>query len=359
MESGYTRMNGLSRWLSGMLLGLLLSVISQAVFAAEYTLKFATLAPPGSTWMNLLQDWGEEVKARSQGRLELKFYPGAVQGDEPDVLKKMRFGQLQGGAFAGYGIGKMNSQARVLEMPFLFDSPAEIDHVRDALTPELAKGFRDNGYELLGWMEIGYIYFFSQQPIHKLADLKQRRIWLWQGDALGEAIFRAQGLSPIPLSMPDVAAGLSTGLIDTVYCTPLAAIAVQWFTKTEYVTQVPMINGIGAMVVSARFYDSLPADLQAILRDTAQTASARLIAATRVDNATSMAVLKQEGLKFVMQPDAVDPAELTRLREATAAEVNNSGYISAAIYQQTRALLEAFRKQHPTAQAAQQAAGTP
>jgi TRAP-type C4-dicarboxylate transport system substrate-binding protein len=174
-----------------LLFGILLITLSQSSRAAEYTLKFATLAPPGSTWMNLLQAWGEQVKSRSNGRLELKIYPGASQGDEPDVLKKMRFGSVQGGAFTGYGIGKMNSQARVMELPFMFDNSAEIDHVRNALTPELEKGFQTHGYRLLGWMEIGHIYFFSKEPINTLDDLKQRRIWLWQGDTLGEAIFRA------------------------------------------------------------------------------------------------------------------------------------------------------------------------
>src|SRR5690606_20717785 len=146
----------------------------------------------------------------------------------------------------------------------------------------------------------------SQHSIQTLEDLKKRRIWLWQGDALGEAMFRAGNLAPIPLSITDVFTSLSTGLIDTVYCTPLAAIALQWFTKTEYMSSVPMTNGIGGLVVSNKFFDSLPADLQALLQETGREAGERLIAATRVDNAKSLEVLQQEGLKFVMQPGHVD-----------------------------------------------------
>ncbi len=316
--------------------------------ATEYTLKFATLAPPGSTWMNLLEDWGKTVKERSQGRLVFKFYPGGVQGDEPDVLKKMRFGSLHGGAFTGYGIGQMYSPARVLEVPFMFDNYAEIDQVRAQFMPEFEAGFQENGYRLLGWMEVGFVYFFSQHPINTFDDLKQRRIWLWQGDALGEAMFRASHLMPVPLSITDVFTSLSTGLIDTVYCTPLASIALQWFTKTQYVTSVPMTNGIGGLVVSNKFFDSLPPDLQTLLLETGHETGERLIAATRIDNAKSLEVLKKEGLKFVMPPDQVEQQELLRMRDDAAAELTASGYIPKELYERTWSQLKALRAKQKT-----------
>lgn len=325
-----------------------LTLLSANLHAAEFTLKFATLAPPGSTWMNLLEEWGETVKTRSQGRLEFKFYPGGVQGDEPDVLKKIRFGQLHGGAFTGYGIGQMYSPARVLEMPFLFENYAEIDHVRAQLMPEFERGFQDHGYRLLGWMEVGFVYFFSQQPIEKFDDLKQRRIWLWQGDALGEAMFRAGKLAPVPLSITDVFTSLSTGLIDTVYCTPLASIALQWFTKTRYVADLPLTNGIGALVVSNKFFDGLPPDLQQLLAETGRETGEKLIAATRVDNEKSLDVLKQEGLKFVMSPEQTDRQELLRMRDEAAAELTASGYIPKELYARTTGYLQQFRAEQAT-----------
>ncbi|WJW76554.1 TRAP transporter substrate-binding protein DctP [Thiohalobacter sp. IOR34] len=324
-----------------LLLGLLFGPAAGA--GPRYVLKFATLAPPGSTWMNLLEDWGEAVKVRSEGRLVFKFYPGGVQGDEPDVLKKIRFNQLQGAALTGYGMGRIYSPARVLELPFLFNDYAEIDFVREHFMPEFEQGFRDHGYELLGWMEVGFVYFFSKQPIHSFDDLKQQRIWLWQGDPLGEALFRASGLAPVPLSITDVFTSLSTGLLDTVYCTPLAAIALQWFTKVGYVTELPMANGIGGLLVSRRFFDRLPPDLQQILRDTGREASRELIRATRVDNAKSIEVLKEEGLEFMFGPEDLDPAELVAMRDKAAQELTRQNYIPAELLQRTRRLLHEFR----------------
>lgn len=317
--------------------------ISGPVQAADYTLKFATLAPPGSTWMNLLEDWGREVERRSGGRLELKFYPGGVQGDEPDVLRKIRYRQLDGAAFTGYGIGSIHSPARVLEFPFLFDSYEEIDHVRTELMPEIEAGFRDNGYELLGWMEVGFVYFFSQHRIEDFEDLKKRRIWLWQGDPLGQAMFAAGDLAPVPLSITDVYTSLSTGLIDTVYCTPLAAIALQWHTRLDYMSQLPMANGIGALVVARRFFDQLPPELQQLLHETGAQASRELIRATRADNATSLEVLREEGIEFVMPPESLDRAALLEMRDQAAAQLTEDSYIPRSLYERTRELLTEYR----------------
>jgi TRAP-type C4-dicarboxylate transport system substrate-binding protein len=338
----------LPRWRRLLLiLGVLLSAGSPA--APAYSIKFATLAPPGSTWMNLLQDWDTELRARSNGRIGFKFYPGGVQGDEPEVLKKMRFNQLQGGAFTGYGIGLMYSPARVMELPFLFRNTDEIDYVRAQFMDQFRKGFRENGYELLGWMEVGFVHIFSKHPLRSLEDMKAHRVWLWQGDPMGEAFFTASGISPVPLSIVDVYTSLSTGLIDTVYAPPLGAIALQWFTKTGYVSTVPLTDGIGGLIVSRRFYDSLPPDLQNLLSETGQATGEKLIAATRVDNQTSLATLKERGLEFVEPGEGLGQDVLQDLRDRAAAELIKSDYIPAAVFDKARQLLDQYRASHAPA----------
>jgi len=311
--------------------------------APEYTIKFATLAPPGSTWMNLLEAWDKDLRAKSEGRIGFKFYPGGVQGDEPEVLKKMRFNQLQGGAFTGYGIGRMYSPARVMELPFLFRNTDEIDTVRRDLMPQFRKGFEENGFELLGWMEVGFVHIFSKEPIHSLDDMKSHRVWLWQGDAMGQAFFDASGISPVPLSIIDVYTSLSTGLIDTVYAPPLGAIALQWFTKTPYISTVPLTDGIGGLIVSKRFYDGLPEDLQALLRETGEATGEKLIAATRRDNRKSLETLRERGLTFVPPGEGFSDAVLLDLRDRAAAQLIKSDYIPASLFDRTRALLERYR----------------
>ncbi|HYQ70865.1 MAG TPA: TRAP transporter substrate-binding protein DctP [Gammaproteobacteria bacterium] len=335
-------------WLRKLFAGLLLCIVplvcTTATAGDAYQLKFATLAPSGTTWVNLLEEWAEQVKQESDGRLVFKIYPGGVQGDEPDVLKKIRFGQLQGGAFTGYGIGHIFSPTRVLELPFLFNDIEEIDYVRRRLMPEIAQGYRDNGYELLGWMEVGYIYFFSQQPITSLDDLKQRRIWHWQGDPLGSAFFNASGLAPVPLSIIDVYTSLSTGLIDTVYTPPLGAIALQWFTKTQYITDVPMANGIGSLVVSRRFFQNLPQDLQKLLKRTGEETGEKLIAATREDNIEALQTLQEKGMKLVVDTEGLESSpEITAITTRAAQNLMNNGYIPRPIVDKVNFWLLEYR----------------
>lgn len=310
----------------------------------SYVIKFASLAPAGSTWMNIINEWAGKVDKESRGRLKFKIYPGGVSGDEPDMLRKIRFGQLQGAAMTGHGIGAIYSPTRVLEMPFLFRNYEEVDFVRAQLMPEIRAGFRKNDYELLGWMEVGFIRFFSRTPIQSLEDLKKHRIWLWQGDPLGIAFFNASNISPIPLPITEVFTSLSTGLVDTVIAPPLGAIALQWFTKTPFVTEIPMADGIGGLVIASKFFNALPKDLQDLLLRTGNETSEKLLVETRKDNEKSLAVLKKHGVVFTLGWKDVKEADLISLRDHAAADLAKSGYIPADIFQRATKALNDFRE---------------
>lgn len=323
-----------------------LSIWSSAAAQDPYVLKFATLAPRGSSWMNVLSTWADTVRSKSGGRLIVKLYPGGVAGDEPDVLRKIRFGQFQGAALTGYGIGEIYFPARVMEVPFLFRNYGEIDYVRGRLMPEFRAGFRRNGFELVGWAEVGPVRLFSQHPIRSFDDMKTLRIWLWQGDPMAQAFFSASGLSPIPLSITEVYTSLSTGLIDTVYAPPLGAIAMQWFTKTQYVTDFPMADAIGALVVQRRFFDGLPADLRALLLQTGTAAGKALIKVSREDNRKSLQVLRKYGLKFVLRWDQVDHQQFYTLRDKVVKTLEKRGLLPASLVEQVQADLRHYRAQH-------------
>ena len=335
------------------LFGLLL-IAQPLVWASDgYVLKFATLAPEGSTWMNLIAEWAERVEHDSQGQLRFKLYPGGVAGDEPDVLRKIRFGQLQGSAITGHGIGLIYPPARVLEMPFMFQDDAEVDYVRERLRPEFGDGFFKNGFELVGWIEVGWVRYFSKAPIRSIDDLRQRRIWLWQGDPLAEAFFAVSGLAPVPLAITEVFTSLSTGLLDTVYSPPLAAVAMQWFTKAPYMTTKPMTNGIGALVIDKRFFDRLPKSLQALLRDSGHQTAERMIAETRRDNAKSLDALKQQGVHFVdWRSD--DAGLVLELRNKAAYLLAQQRYIPAELFERVLGMVDEYR-----ARAAPDAAAPP
>ena len=313
-----------------------------------YTLKFASLIPADTAWMKSIQNWSDDLHKKSNGRLKLKIYPGGVMGDEPDVLRKIRSRQLHGAFFTGYGIGRIYPQARVLEMPFLFKTTDESDYVRSQLMPDIEKGFRDKGFELLGWPEVGFLHFFSKHPINSLKELKKRHIWLWQGDPMGEAFAESAGISPIPLSIMDVYTQLSAqhGSIDTVYNSPFGALAMQWHTKLRYASHVPMTNAIGSLVLSSTFYENLPKDLQSLLKNSGQHVANKINLDARRDNRKSIELLKQSGIEFMWHWTESEKQEMLNIRDQAANKLSQSGYIPEKYFTRTKTILKQFRERN-------------
>lgn len=331
-----------------MLLLSLLLMLGNIAHAETYTLKFATLLPTGTSWTKLLDNWVKDVETRSDGRIRFKMYSGGVMGDEPDVLRKIRKGQLHGGLFTGYGIGRIYSPARVLEMPFLFKSVDESDYVREQIMADIEQGFRDNGFQLLGWPEIGFIHFFANKPIGSIDDIKKLRIWLWQGDPLGEAFFQAADIDPVPLSIMDVYPQLSAkhGSIDAVYTSTFGAIALQWYSKLRYATHIPFTNAIGGITVSSRFFDRLPADLQQLLKTSGERLGADIREQAREENRRSITILQKNGIEFMLDWDDVDMQEMLTMRDDAAAYLEKTGYIPSSIFDKTEQLLSGYRQSH-------------
>lgn len=331
-----------------LLLLLLLSGFCHSSIADSYTLKFATLMPTGTAWSKILDSWVKEVEEKSNGRIKFKMYSGGVMGDEPDVLRKIRKGQLHGGLFTGYGIGHIYSPARVLEMPFLFKDVNESDYVREQIMPDLETGFRKHGFELLGWPEVGFIHFFSTRRITSIDDIKTLRIWLWQGDPLGEAFFKAAEISPVPLSIMDVYTQLSArhGSIDTVYTSTFGAIALQWYSKLKYATRIPLTNAIGGLVVSNRFFNKLPPDLQALLKSTGKKMSDEIRLNAREENQKSIAILEKNGIEFMFDWKDVDMDEILKIRDQAALYLEQTDYIPASMFSKTKKLLSDYRKKN-------------
>ena len=318
---------------------------SNSSIAKTYVLKFATLMPTGTAWSKILDDWTKELEEKSNGRIKVRMYSGGVMGDEPDVLRKIRKGQLHGGLFTGYGIGRIYSPARVLEMPFLFKNLNESDYVREQIMPEIEAGFRESGFELLGWPEVGFIHFFSTKRITSVDDIRNLRIWLWQGDPLGEAFFKAANIDPIPLSIMDVYTQLSArhGSIDTVYTSTFGAIALQWYSKLKYATHIPLTNGIGGIVVSNRFYNKLPADLQQLLKTTGKKMSDEIRLNAREENRKSIGILEKNGIEFMFDWDEVNMDEILAIRDDAATYLEQTDYIPAVMFARTTKLLTDYR----------------
>jgi TRAP-type transport system periplasmic protein len=271
--------------------------------AQQYTIKFATLAPEGSTWITVMKEYDQVVRKESGGRLGFKIYPGGVAGDERDVLRKIRLGQFQSAGITGVGIGEIAKSARILDAPFLFKSHAEVDYVLGQYDAELRKEFELGGYVLLGWAEVGFVYVFTNTPVTKVDDIRKVKMWQWEGDPVAEATFKAFGINPIQLSITDVLTSLQTGLINAMYISPYAGVSLQWYTATKYMLDYPLTNSSGAVVLSKRDFDRMPPDLQEILLRNGKQLMRKLTELSRQENIKSLDVLKNNKIIFT-KPEA-------------------------------------------------------
>jgi TRAP-type C4-dicarboxylate transport system substrate-binding protein len=306
------------------------------------TLKFATLAPAGTTWMKEMKTGAEQVKQRTSGRVKLKFYPGGVMGNDQSVHRKIKIGQLHGGAFSQVGLAQVYPGIQVLGLPMLFRSLEEVDYVREHLDVVLERELEAAGFVLLGLSEGGFARILSKQPMQDLESLQGSKVWLPEGDNVGLTVFRALGITPIALPIADVFTGLQTGLIETVPVNPTSAIAFQWHSSTAYMTDVPINFLIGLLAIRKSVFDKLSAEDQAVMREEMGIVFKRLDKINRIDDAAAKAALQQQGITFVMPK----PGEVERWREISTQAVDDmveSGVMPADIVEQVRGHLQSFR----------------
>lgn len=281
-------------------LGLLwLLVLLLPLPAAAVTLKIATAAPDGTAWMEAFRKGAEEIKARTAGRVEFRFYPGGVMGNDKSVLRKIRVGQLHGGAITGGGLAEIYADAQIYSLPFVFNSLDEVDYVRAKMDPLLMQGLEKEGFIGFGISDGGFAYLMSNRPVQTVDELKPLKVWVPEGDVISHTAFQVVGVHPVSLPLTDVLTGLQTGLIDTVAASGVGAIALQWHTRVKYLTDTPLIYLYGTLVVSAKAFNQLQPEDQAVVRDVFGKVLTQLNTQSRLDEIRAREVLQQQGIEFV------------------------------------------------------------
>lgn len=293
------------RWRAGWLA--LAWLLLGALDAGAQTLKIATVAPEGSAWMREMRKAAERVQQRSEGRVQIKYYPGGVMGNDATVIRKIRLGQLQGGALTGSSAAALYKGAQLYSLPFLFRQAGEIDGVRAEFDGRLIEGFREAGFQPLSISGVGFAYLMSNASIGRRSDLLQRKVWVPQDDLIAEQTFRAGGITPVPLPLPDVFTALQTGLIDTIGNTPAGAIALQWHGSLKQVLDLPLSYVIGYILVDRRAFERLPEADRAIVLEAFAQGGAAIDAGNREGDAAAMRAL--QGLGVQLQPASAEDVQ--------------------------------------------------
>jgi TRAP-type transport system periplasmic protein len=309
-------------------------------FAAE--IKIATIAPDGSQWMRDMRAGGERIAERTDGRVQFKFYPGGIMGNDAQVLRKIRIGQLQGGAFAAGGLAERYPAMNLYGVPLLFRSDEEVDYVRERLDPKLAEGLEAAGFVSFGFSEGGFANLMGNEPIRSIDDLRRKKVWVPEGDQITFLAMETLGLSPVVLPPTDVLTGLQTGLLDVVGASPVTALVLQWHTKIKYRTELPVSYSMGVFAIDASAFRRLSAADQGVVREVMSEVMIGIDRASRPDNERAREVMTQAGV----QPVTVAPSDVEDLRnsiEAIYPQLRGRSDIDGMLFDELLAILGEFR----------------
>ncbi len=240
-------------------LAVLLAVLILPSSLPALTIKMGTVAPANTPWDTALKTIASDWSTISDGDVSVRLYSGAIAGDENDMIRKMRIGQLQAAALSGEGLKQIVNDSIILDLPFLFNSGDEFRWVLDRVTPDFKKRFEEKGFVLLGWNIAGWINFFSRNPVVYPSDLMPQKLALSAGnDSAIIQGWQQAGFQVVPIGISNLMAALSSGMVDAFYTEPLAAAAYQWFGIAKYMCDLKIAPLIGGIVMSERAWRQVP-----------------------------------------------------------------------------------------------------
>ena len=236
---------------------LLFLMLLEFAVARKTIIKMATLAPEGTPWHALIAKMGERWNEETNGNVRLRIYPGGIVGDERDMIRKMRIGQIHGAAISAEGLSEVNPQYTYCFIPLFFQGYKDIDFIRNQIKDDLVSGAEENGVKVLTMVDVGWVYWFTKDPVITPDDLKSQKIWTWAGDYKTAKLWDEAGFNAIPLSVPDVHSSLQTGLVNAMAFPPLYVAANQYFGITSNMLNMKWGILTAALVIDLKIWNRI------------------------------------------------------------------------------------------------------
>jgi TRAP-type C4-dicarboxylate transport system substrate-binding protein len=278
---------------------------AEAPPAPRVVVKLASLTPTGSVWDKAFKQMGADLKRVTDGEVQLRIYAQGTAGDEPDILRKMRIGQLHAAMLTVSGLGDIDPAFKVFEIPMFFESLAEVEHVLTKLTPMLRERLAERGFVLVNWSHAGWIHLFSTQPVKEPDDLRKLKQFSWGGDNRMAAWWRENGFQPVGLSATDIPTALETGMLEAVPAPPLTVVALQWFRSLPYMLDMGAIPYLGAMVFTEKSWKKIPAQHQDQILEIARGVEVSLQKDVPEHERRAIEEMQKRGLKVTNGPSRI------------------------------------------------------
>jgi TRAP-type C4-dicarboxylate transport system substrate-binding protein len=310
---------------------------------APVTVKMATLVPDNSAWFLVLKEVADRWGKLSGGKVRVVLYPGGRQGDDPDVVRKMRLGTLNAGVLTSAGLGEIERGIYALSIPMAFNDYEEVYAVLEKMRPKLEAQFEAKGFMVLNWADGGWNSFFTKAPVTTPDDMKRLKLFSWAGDAKTTEVYKRLGFDPRPAPSTELVTGLQTGLFEAFLAPPQVAMVTRYYEHAKYMTDINFQILMGGTVIRKDVWEQIPADLRPQLLEAARTAGAKLQKAIRDEHQADVDAMRKAGLTVV----AVD----ARARDAwrrfieTAYPLVRGGVVPADEFDEALRYRDEYRRQ--------------
>ncbi len=270
--------------------------------ASAVTIKLGSLAPQNSPWDNALQKLSSEWNRISGGTVQLKVYPGGIAGDEKDMLRKMKTNLLGGSALTGLGMNDLYPGILAAQLPMMYANDAEFNYVFQKMKPIFEKELEKRGAKVIIWTQVGWIHFFTKNPVTKPIEMKKEKMFVYAGDARSVQVWRDAGFNPVPLSTNDVMTSLQSGMVTSFATTPLSAAALQWFGLAKNMADMKWAPLMGGVIVSTSIWNKITPDMQKKLIASANQIGKSVQGEINKADTDAIAIMKENGLKVNIIP---------------------------------------------------------
>ncbi|MFA6450574.1 MAG: TRAP transporter substrate-binding protein DctP [bacterium] len=274
------------------------------------TIKIGSYVTPQSVWGKEIAKAVLRVKERTNGEIDIKHLHSGMLGSDSNMLNQVLIGGIQGAGVQTSTLASIVPEVNIIEMPFLFRDHEEANYLLDnVIMPALKKKFEAKGLMTSAVIETGFMDMVMSGPVRKPADLKTMKIGSWESP-VHISFWKAQGAAPIPIPATEVFNAYARGMVDSGANTANALIAWDKLFGAAlkrdkiYITRIGFCYQAGILVMNKSFFESLPAQDQAVIKEELNRFSSSLRKILRDSEPESFRNLEAKGYHVATMPAA-------------------------------------------------------
>lgn len=240
------------------------AVVASSAMAADYTLKFSHVVSDNTPKGKAARFFEQRLEELSGGKIDVQVYPSSQLYKDNAVLKALRLNSVQMAAPSFSKFGKIVPQLALFDLPFIFRDAKHLHDVQDGVVGQALKDkVTAKGIVALNYWDNAFKQLSSNKNALTMpADAEGQKFRIMSSKVL-EAQFHAVGANPQMMPFSEVYSGLQQGVIDAAE-NPISNIYTKKFHEVQKYLTVSNHGYLGYLVVmSKKFWNSLPADLQA------------------------------------------------------------------------------------------------